>query len=102
MCGRFDSFHGPAAICDAFRTVGDILNVAPSWNVALTQAAMVVRRRLESSERDLALLRWGVEPVFGPIKQARGFRQLLLRSIEKVRGEWAMICAAHNLANLNA
>ena len=28
-----------------------------------------------------------VEPVFGQIKQARGFRQFLLRGIEKVRGD---------------
>lgn len=41
-----------------------------------------------------------VEPVFGQIKQARGFRQFLLRGIEKVRAEWALICTAHNLAKL--
>jgi hypothetical protein len=41
-----------------------------------------------------------VEPVFGQIKQARGFRQFLLRSVEKVRAEWAMICTAHNLTKL--
>src|SRR5437764_1330550 len=41
-----------------------------------------------------------VEPVFGQIKQARGFRQFLLRGIEKVRAEWAMICTAHNLLKL--
>ena len=41
-----------------------------------------------------------VEPVFGPIKQARGFRQFLLRGIEKVRAEWALICTAHNLTKL--
>jgi hypothetical protein len=35
-----------------------------------------------------------VEPVFGQIKQARGFRQFLLRGVEKVRAEWAMICTA--------
>ena len=40
------------------------------------------------------------EPVFGQIKQARGFRQFLLRGIEKVSGEWAMICTAHNLLKL--
>jgi transposase len=39
-----------------------------------------------------------VEPVFGQIKQARGFRQFLLRGIEKVTAEWALICTAHNLA----
>jgi transposase len=41
-----------------------------------------------------------VEPVFGQIKQARGFRQFLLRGIEKVPAEWAMICTAHNLTKL--
>ena len=41
-----------------------------------------------------------VEPVFGQIKQARGFRQFLMRGLEQVRGEWAMICTAHNLTKL--
>jgi len=41
-----------------------------------------------------------VEPVFGQIKQARGFRQFLLRGLDKVRGEWAMVCTAHNLLKL--
>jgi hypothetical protein len=41
-----------------------------------------------------------VEPVFGQIKQARGFRQFLLRGVEKVRAEWALICTAHNLIKL--
>lgn len=41
-----------------------------------------------------------VEPVFGQIKQARGFRQFLLRGVENVRAEWALICAAHNLTKL--
>lgn len=41
-----------------------------------------------------------VEPVFGQIKTARGFRQLLFRGIDKVKHEWALICTAHNLAKL--
>lgn len=41
-----------------------------------------------------------VEPVFGQIKQARGFRQFLLRGVEKVRGEWAMVCLTHNILKL--
>jgi transposase len=40
------------------------------------------------------------EPVFGQIKQARGFRQFLLRGFEKVRAEWALVCTAHNLRKL--
>ena len=43
-----------------------------------------------------------VEPVFGQVKQARGFRQLLLRGLDKARGEWALICTAHNLLKLAA
>jgi hypothetical protein len=62
--------------------------------------------RVERMERKLetkvgaavyATRKWIVEPVFGQIKQARGFRQFLLRGIEKVRGEWALICMTHNL-----
>ena len=41
-----------------------------------------------------------VEPVFGQIKQARGFRQFLLRGIEKIKGEWSLICTTHNLLKL--
>ena len=40
------------------------------------------------------------EPVFGQIKQARGFRQFLMRGIEKVRGEWSLISSTHNLLKL--
>jgi transposase len=42
-----------------------------------------------------------VEPVFGQIKQAQGFRQFLLRGVEKVRGEWALVCTTHNLLKLH-
>jgi transposase len=41
-----------------------------------------------------------VEPVFGQVKSARGFRQFLLRGLEKVRSEWALVCTAHNLLKL--
>jgi len=43
-----------------------------------------------------------VEPVFGQIKQARGFRQFLLRGFQKVRAEWAMLCTVHNFLKLHA
>ena len=41
-----------------------------------------------------------VEPVIGQIKQARGFRQFLLRGIEQVQGEWALVCTTHNILKL--
>jgi hypothetical protein len=40
------------------------------------------------------------EPVFGQIKQARGFRQFLLRGIDNVAAEWGIVCTAHNLLKL--
>jgi hypothetical protein len=40
------------------------------------------------------------EPVFGQIKQARGFRQFLLRGLSNVKGEWTLICTVHNLLKL--
>ena len=43
-----------------------------------------------------------VEPVFGHIKEARGFRRFHLRSIGKVRGEWALVCIGHNLRKLHS
>jgi transposase len=41
-----------------------------------------------------------VEPVFGQIKQGRGYRQFLLRGMRQVRGEWALICTTHNVRKL--
>ena len=41
-----------------------------------------------------------VEPVFGQIKQARGFRQFLLRGIDKARGEWSLVCLTHNILKM--
>jgi transposase len=41
-----------------------------------------------------------VEPVFGMIKTARGIRTFLLRGLEKVSGEWQLICLTHNLLKI--
>jgi transposase len=41
-----------------------------------------------------------VEPVFGQIKHARGFRQFLLRGIDNVRAEWSLVCLTHNILKL--
>ena len=42
-----------------------------------------------------------VEPVFGILKAALGFRQFLLRGLEKVSGEWNLVCLAYNLKRLH-
>jgi transposase len=63
-------------------------------------ARMTTRLRRAGHRSRYRLRKQVVEPVFGQIKQARGFRQFLLRGIEKVTAEWAMICIAHNLRKL--
>jgi hypothetical protein len=42
-----------------------------------------------------------VEPVFGIVKQAMGFRQFLLRGIDKVQGEWGLVTLAYNCRRLH-
>src|SRR5215813_1646400 len=41
-----------------------------------------------------------VEPVFGQIKEARGFRRFLLRGLDNIRGEWCLVCVTHNLLKI--
>ena len=64
--------------------------------------AMRERLREGGFESPYRLRKQTVEPVFGQIKHARGFRQFLMRGLAKVSGEWAMICTAHNLLKLAA
>ena len=61
-----------------------------------------MRRKLQTKRgrQRYALRMQTVEPVFGQIKQGRGFRQFLLRGLEKVSGEWSLICTGHNLLKL--
>ena len=61
-----------------------------------------MRRKLQTKRgrQRYALRMATVEPVFGQIKQARGFRQFLLRGLAKVNGEWSLICTGHNLLKL--
>jgi transposase len=65
-------------------------------------AAMAEKLKRAGRRSRYRLRKQVVEPVFGQIKQARGFRQLLLRGLDKVRAEWALICTAHNLLKLAA
>ena len=61
-----------------------------------------MRRKLRTKRgrQRYAFRKETVEPVFGQIKQGRGFRQFLLRGLEKVNGEWSLICTGHNLLKL--
>ncbi len=60
-----------------------------------------MRRKLRTrrGRQRYALRMQTVEPVFGQIKQGRGSRQFLLRGLEKVQGEWSLICTVHTTLN---
>lgn len=47
-----------------------------------------------------ALRKQTVEPVFGIIKSMMGFRQFSLRGLQKVSGEWTLVCLAWNLKRM--
>ena len=62
-----------------------------------------MKRKLQTQvgRRIYAMRKAIVEPVFGQIKQVRGFRQFLLRGVEKVQMEWALVCLTHNVLKLH-
>ena len=62
----------------------------------------VMRDRLATAEGKAAykLRKQTVEPVFGQVKGARGFRQFLRRGMAAVAGEWSLLCTVHNLLKL--
>jgi transposase len=63
-------------------------------------AAMRRRLRQGGWRSRYRLRKQTVEPVFGQIKEARGFRRFLLRGLAKVGHEWSLVCTAHNLRKL--
>jgi transposase len=71
---------------------------------AIDSAREIMRKKLRTPEGEAHYRRRKTipEPVFGQIKAARGFRSFLLRGMDNVRHEWAMVCTAHNLLKLFA
>ena len=62
--------------------------------------AMSAKIRSEEGRRIYAKRKSSVEPTFGIIKAPMGFRQFLLRGMEKVSTEWTLVCTAYNLKRL--
>ena len=62
-----------------------------------------MQEKMESDENraHYRLPKQTVEPVFGIVKEAMGFRQFLLRGLEKVEAEWALVTLAYNCKRLN-
>ncbi len=63
-------------------------------------AAMREKIKAGGHETPYRLRKQLPEPVFGQIKQARGFRQFLMRGLDNVALEWGLVCLAHNMLKL--
>jgi transposase/ElaB/YqjD/DUF883 family membrane-anchored ribosome-binding protein len=62
---------------------------------------MNARLHSDRGRRLYRLRQQTVEPVFGIIKQVMGFRRFMLRGLEKVTGEWQLVCLAYNCKRLH-
>ena len=81
---------------------GSVTPTATGPPPAGSSVAEVMRHKLRTPEgRAVYKMRKAVaEPVFGQIKEGRGFRRFLLRGLRRVEGEWKLICTTHNLLKL--
>jgi transposase len=75
---------------------------APESAAVPTTAKERMRAKLatESGRAVYAQRKTIVEPVFGQMKEARGFRRFLLRGLAQIRGEWRLVCLTHNLLKI--
>lgn len=71
----------------------------PPNNLSIKEK-MIRKLRTKKGKKKYGRRKETVEPVFGQIKHCRGFRQFLLRGLEKVQGEWNLMCTTHNILKL--
>ena len=62
--------------------------------------AMAHRMKTPDGKKLCGLRKQTPEPVFGIIKSVLGFRQFLLRGIDRVRGEWTLVTMAWNMKRM--
>jgi transposase len=85
--------------------MGHRLTLPPAPRGRIPKSLSIVDRMRRKLRTKKGRERYGLrkelpEPVFGQIKEARGFRQFLLRGEDKADGEWKIICVGHNLLKL--
>jgi len=82
---------------------GDVSQCAQRGRIpkdATKQERMARKLRTKKGRETYSKRKQIVEPVFGQIKETRGFRRFLLRGLENVSAEWDLICLTHNLLKL--
>lgn len=102
-----ENVRGVAAVgLDPYFAVGRQKHNTPATDGAAAnadkapKAAMAKKVRTPTGRALYAARKHIVEPVFGQIKQARGFRKFLLRGLELVSAEWQLVCLTHNLLKI--
>jgi transposase len=112
MPGTYDSgYYSEAAAegveqlgFDPYMATGRQRHHAPEADVSA--APGTAKERMAAKVRTLegralyARRQVNVEPVFGQIKEARGFRRFLLRGLDCMRGEWRLVCLTHHLLKM--
>lgn len=85
----------------ALRPADEVTTDFPPRTVkGMRRYVMQVRLKSERGRETYARRKVMVEPVFGQIKAAMGFRRFSLRGIAKVSAEWGIVCTCHNLLKL--
>lgn len=74
--------------------------VTPVPAGASPQEKMRAKLRTTRGRAVYGLRKGVVEPVFGQIKGARGFRRFSFRGVEKIKREWSLVCLTHNLLKI--
>ena len=105
---NMDAVDSNARIDDAFIATGrqkhnDPIPECPKGRPPKDLTAkekMARRNRTKKGRAEYARRKVIIEPVFGQIKEALGFRNFLLRGLKKMQGEWNLICLTHNLLKL--
>jgi len=93
--GAEEVIQGPAEGAPSAEVSNDV-------SPAQASVADAMRQKLRSPEGNAVykMRKAVVEPVFGQIKERRGFRRFLFRGLKKVEAEWQIICLTHNLLKL--
>lgn len=93
---------------DAYIATGKVKHNAPPAKAPCgrmpkyltTKEKMARKLRTKKGRETYSKRKSIVEPVFGQTKGARGFVQFSMRGLEKMRGEWTLVCLTHNLLKL--
>ncbi len=93
MCGRYASYLPPDTIARLFGTVNPLPNLQPTWNLAPTNGAPVIRLAA-NGERHLDVLKWGLVPYF--TKDLKKARKPINARSETVATSWMFKAAFAN------